>query len=87
MTSTISHHSTLFLMHHLPVPFPVEAIDPERLDLGFATVGIAGRNSAQGPVLRRFRDGRVTIDAGGFEVTGRPVGTTARRSWWRALTN
>ncbi|MDO5620094.1 MAG: hypothetical protein Q4G24_01340 [Paracoccus sp. (in: a-proteobacteria)] len=53
-------------------------------DLGYATL-VTGKQSAQGPVLRRWLDGRVSIDAGGRTMTGWPVGVTPR-GWWSRLT-
>lgn len=58
--------------------------EPAR-DLGYAVVAIGRNQQAQGPVTHRFRDGRVTIDAGGPEVTGHPVGATASKGWWAWL--
>lgn len=40
----------------------------------YATIVVSTHQSAQGPVLRRFRDGRVVIDAGYGHLTGRPLG-------------
>ena len=40
---------------------------------GYATITLSRHRSAQGPILRHLRDGRVVIDAGQGEVTGRPV--------------
>lgn len=42
---------------------------------GFATIALSRHQSAQGPVLRRFRDGRVEIDSGRGVITGYPTGT------------
>ena len=55
-------------------------------DLGFATIQMTGRRTAQGPVTRRYRDGRVTIDAGGLDITGHPIGGAAPKGWWASLT-
>jgi hypothetical protein len=41
----------------------------------FSTIQIAGRVTAQGHVLRRLKDGRVEIDAGGSRFVGYPVTT------------
>ncbi|MCQ0968916.1 hypothetical protein MLD63_00500 (plasmid) [Paracoccus sp. TK19116] len=51
-------------------------------DLGFATITVGSRGTAQGQVLRHHRDGRVTVDAGGAQVTGHPIGGTPPRGWW-----
>ncbi|TRW97891.1 hypothetical protein FNJ84_08710 [Paracoccus sp. M683] len=59
--------------------------EPAR-DMGFATIELSGRQSAQGPVLRRYRDGRVTIDAGERLITGHPLGGSAPKGWWVSLT-
>lgn len=40
----------------------------------FATIALSSHQSAQGPVLRRYRDGRVMIDTGREQLTGRPLG-------------
>lgn len=54
-------------------------------DLGWASVRIGAGGTAQGPVTRRYRDGRVTVDAAGREITGHPVGGAAPRGWWAGL--
>ncbi len=78
-----------FATHVLPMlPELLAPVDvtPAR-NLGFATIEISSRQSAQGPVLRRYRDGRVTIDAGGeHQITGHPIGGTAPQGWWASLT-
>lgn len=40
----------------------------------FATIALSAHQSAQGPVLHRYRDGRVVIDTGQGRLTGRPLG-------------
>ena len=55
-------------------------------NLGFATIELGAHQSAPGPVLRRFRDGRVTIDTGDRKITGHPLGGTAPRGWWSSRT-
>ncbi|MTH64693.1 hypothetical protein [Paracoccus shanxieyensis] len=40
---------------------------------GYATIALSGHQSAQGPVVRKFRDGRVVIDTGRGRLTGRPL--------------
>lgn len=78
------------LYHGFAPHYPILAADidlrasqpsPQR-DLGFATIAVSSRLSAQGPVLRRFRDGRVTINSGNGPVTGHPIGGTAPKGWW-----
>lgn len=78
--------------HYTPIPEGFALPDPDATqdrpaprELGFATVGIGASGLAQGPVLRRYRDGRVTIDAAGRQVTGQPVGGTPPRGWWGSL--
>lgn len=66
-------------------PLPM-ADDLLSQDLGFATIAISPSLTAQGQVMRRHWDGRVTIDAGGRLMTGRPVGAAPAGSWWRGLT-
>lgn len=61
------------------------SLDSDARDLGFATVIVGTRHQAQGRVIRRYRDGRVSIDAGGRSVTGHPLGGTAPRGWWARL--
>ena len=70
--------------HYTPLPEGFALPEPEAApqDPGFATVGLGARGLAQGPVLRRYRDGRVTIDAAGRQITGHPVGGSAPRGWW-----
>lgn len=42
--------------------------------LGYATIALSGHQSAQGPVVRQLRDGRVEIDAGnGRLLAGVPL--------------
>ncbi|AGT08157.1 hypothetical protein [Paracoccus aminophilus] len=43
----------------------------------FATIALSRHQSAQGPVLQRFRDGRVEIDSGNGPVVGYPATTPA----------
>lgn len=40
----------------------------------YATIALSSHQSAQGPVLRSYRDGRVVIDTGRGHLTGRPLG-------------
>ena len=41
----------------------------------FSTIQIAGHITAQGHLLRKLKDGRVEIDAGGSRFVGYPVTT------------
>ncbi|MTH78714.1 hypothetical protein [Paracoccus aestuariivivens] len=59
----------------LPVNLPSPA--PLR---GFATIALSAYQSAQGPVLRTYRDGRVVIDTGRGHMTGRPLGAAQSTS-------
>lgn len=52
----------------------------------FATVTIGTRQQAQGTIVRRYRDGSISINAGGRIVTGRPITLAASgRSWWSRI--
>lgn len=73
------------LLPELAALIDAPAARPDR-SLGFATIEMGTYQSAQGPVLRRYRDGRVTIDAGDRKVTGHPIGGSAPRGWWSSLT-
>lgn len=44
---------------------------------GYATIALSRHQSAQGPILRQFRDGRVQIDSGNGIVTGHPLNAEA----------
>lgn len=70
--------------HYTPLPDGFALPEPEGQgrDTGWASVRVGSSGTAQGPVLRRFRDGRVTVDAAGRQITGQPVGGAARRGWW-----
>lgn len=48
-----------------PAPAPVAP---------YATILLSGHRSAQGPVVQRYRDGRVVIDTGSARLTGLPLG-------------
>ena len=54
-------------------------------DLGFASICISRTQHAQGTVLRRYRDGRISIDAGGRVVTGYPVSMSGKSGFWARL--
>jgi len=51
---------------------------------GYATIALSPYRSAQGPVLREYRDGRVMIDTGCGPLTGRPLGQMQPRNGWLA---
>ncbi|MDO5612009.1 MAG: hypothetical protein Q4G14_02050 [Paracoccus sp. (in: a-proteobacteria)] len=72
------HHFVMSGLAPYAMPIPYDEYDDLiRRDGGeLATITIAGTQSAQGSVLRRYWDGRVTIDAGGRQLTGYPVGAT-----------
>ena len=44
---------------------------------GYATITMSRHQTAQGPILRHLRDGRVVIDSGCGEITGHPINTGA----------
>ncbi|MDO5630648.1 MAG: hypothetical protein Q4G22_02300 [Paracoccus sp. (in: a-proteobacteria)] len=70
------HHFAMsgFSPYAMPIPYD-EYDDLIRREGGeLATITVAGTQTAQGTVLRRYWDGRVTIDAGGRHLTGYPVG-------------
>lgn len=76
--------------HYIPVPAGFALADPDTSKLrtkatDFATIKVGAWMHAQGPVLRRFRDGRVTIDAAGRQMTGQPVGGRVSRGWFGNL--
>ncbi|TWI36820.1 hypothetical protein [Paracoccus sulfuroxidans] len=50
---------------------------------GYATIALSKYQSAQGPVLRKLRDGRVVIDTGNGRLTGLPLNEPAPtpRAW------
>ena len=73
----IPAHATGAIFDLAPVAAP---------DLGHAAISIGRYQQAQGPVPRRFRDGRVMIDAGGIALTGRPVRDSAPKGWWARIT-
>ncbi|MDO5606071.1 MAG: hypothetical protein Q4G25_13010 [Paracoccus sp. (in: a-proteobacteria)] len=52
--------------------------------MGYAAIPLGLFGTAQGPVLRRWRDGRVSIDAGGQVVSGYPAGSQPR-GWWSRI--
>lgn len=71
----------------LPLPYDQFDVPYDADGSRIATVAI-GKQSAQGPVLCRHWDGRVTIDAGGHQVTGREVGQSdppSRDGWFFRL--
>jgi len=53
---------------------------------GYATITIGARQQAQGPIVGRLRDGRVSIEAGGRVLTGHTVTPRpAARSLWARI--
>ncbi|MDO5704333.1 MAG: hypothetical protein Q4G49_04575 [Paracoccus sp. (in: a-proteobacteria)] len=69
------HHFVMSGLAPYAMPIPYNEYDDlTRRDLPeLATITITGTQSAQGTVLCRHWDGRVTIDAGGCRLTGRQV--------------
>ncbi len=86
MNAIISQGFTAHVTPLLPELFQSPPPAARQRDLGFATIELSGQRSAQGPVLRRYRDGRVTIEAGEREITGHPIGGAAPKGWWASLT-
>lgn len=78
---------TGFSAYAMPVPVPEGPLSPD----GFATIHLSRTMTAQGEIVRHHFDGRVTIDAGGREVTGYPVGhgemmaEETQGSWFQRL--
>lgn len=69
-----------------PLTFEGHIAPHESVDLGYAAIAVGSSQQVQGPVLRKYRDGRVTLDAGGRIVTGRPVNSAGpTRSFWAGL--
>lgn len=85
MNAIISQGFTAHVTPLLPELFRSPPPIAKARNLGFATIALSGQQSAQGPVLHRYRDGRVTIDAGDREITGHPIGGTAPKGWWASL--
>ncbi|MFO1138773.1 MAG: hypothetical protein U1E41_06845 [Paracoccus sp. (in: a-proteobacteria)] len=61
------------------------AVTPSTRPRGYATIALSDYRSAQGPVLREYLDGRVVIDTGNGQVTGRPLNTAPRAHVWMPL--
>ena len=57
----------------------IHTVIPAR-DGNFATIALSAHQSAQGPVLREYGDGRVMIDTGRGRMVGRPLNRPARAS-------
>ncbi len=57
------------------IRFALSALQPPAPMLAYATIALSPHQSAQGPVLRQYRDGRVVIDTGRGRLTGRPLGS------------
>ena len=51
----------------------------------YATIAIGARQHAQGPIVRRLRDGRVSIEAGGRVLTGHAVVPKPAPSLWARI--
>lgn len=73
-----------------PLPFEGNIQHIEEVDLGYAAIAIGSSQHVQGPVLRKYRDGQVSIDAGGRIITGHPVGNALTsapqtRGFWARL--
>ncbi|MBK4216647.1 hypothetical protein JJJ17_11985 [Paracoccus caeni] len=70
-----------------PTADPVYLIleSDDRPEGPFATIRVGSTGMAQGPILRRFFDGSVTIDAGGRILTGHPVRVDAQKGFWARL--
>lgn len=85
MNALIHGFGPRFALPITPAPHPSEEEPHPTRELGFATIELTPSLSAQGPVTRRFRDGRVTINTGEGLITGHPIGGTAPRGWWASL--
>ncbi|WP_313348956.1 hypothetical protein [Paracoccus sp. (in: a-proteobacteria)] len=59
----------------------IHAIFPKQ-NRGYATIALSAYQSAQGPVLREFCDGRVMIDTGRSQLTGRPMNQPPQKPAW-----
>ncbi|SMO60864.1 hypothetical protein [Paracoccus laeviglucosivorans] len=57
------------------IRFPFLVASQEPAPSRYATIALSRYQSAQGPVLRTLRDGRVVIDTGRGAMTGRPLGS------------
>lgn len=51
----------------------------------YATIALTSHQSAQGPVLREYRDGRVVIDTGHGKMTGVPLNRPPPVPLWMPL--
>ena len=57
------------------IRFALSAISASAVaEPSYATIVLSKHRSAQGPVLQRYRDGRVVIDSGAQKLTGLPLG-------------
>lgn len=77
-----------------PIPLFESVPEPSRHPKGggYATIATGGASSAQGPVIRRLGDGRITVSIGADqELTGWPVDAergrdaTGRGGFWAKL--
>ena len=51
----------------------------------YATIAIGARQQAQGPIVRRLRDGRISIEAGGRVLTGHAVAPRPAPGLWARI--
>lgn len=69
-----------------PTALWLDDLPSHRRERGYATIAIGARQQAQGPVVARLSDGRVSIEAGGRVLTGHPVTPKpAARSLWARI--
>lgn len=70
-----------------PAALWMDDLPGHRRDPGYATISVGPRQQAQGPIVGRLPDGRVSIEAGGRILTGHAVTPrpAAPRSLWARL--
>ena len=61
------------------------AVRPPVAQRQYATIALSPYRSAQGPVLREYLDGRVVIDTGNRQLTGRPLNAAPRAPIWMPI--
>ncbi|WP_295048350.1 hypothetical protein [uncultured Paracoccus sp.] len=69
-----------------PAALWMDDLPAHRRGPGYATISVGPRQQAQGPIVSRLADGRVSIEAGGRILTGHTV--TPRpvsRSLWARI--
>lgn len=81
---TPNHLTGLVPMMPSAIALP-EPLQPSVREGDYEVIAIGRNQLAQGPVTRRFRDGRVSVDAGGLVVTGHPLGTGLPKGLWARL--